>query len=174
MDECSLQGWNNAMSTITLKGIIDEDFVNYRVPSMLLIFPKCSFKCDVENQQPLCQNSNLVTEPDINISIHKLCERYVSNPITKAIVCQGLEPFDSFNELCDFISCLRFQYNCYVPIVIYTGYNKEEIKMQIQALKFYPNIIIKYGRFKPNQKPHYDEVLGINLTSDNQYAERIS
>lgn len=36
------------------------------------------------------------------------------------------------------------------------------------------NIIVKFGRFIPNQHPHYDEVLGINLASDNQYAEKIS
>ena len=37
----------------------------------------------------------------------------------------------------------------------------------------FTNIIIKFGRYIPNQKPHYDEVLGVNLASDNQYAERI-
>jgi len=36
------------------------------------------------------------------------------------------------------------------------------------------NIIIKYGRFIPDKEKHYDEVLGIYLASDNQYAERIS
>lgn len=162
------------MNTITLKGIVDEDFVNYKVPSMLLIFPKCSFKCDIENKQQLCQNSNLITEPDIIVNITTLCKRYLSNPITKAIISQGLEPFDSFNELCDFISCLRFEHHCNDPIIIYTGYNKAEIEMQVQALKLYPNIIIKYGRFKPDQEPHLDTTLGVKLASDNQYAERIS
>ena len=28
-------------------------------------------------------------------------------------------------------------------------------------------------RFIPNQKPHFDEVLGVVLASENQYAERI-
>ena len=36
------------------------------------------------------------------------------------------------------------------------------------------NIIIKFGRFIPNQQSHYDAVLGIKLASSNQYAERIS
>ena len=44
----------------------------------------------------------------------------------------------------------------------------------IEYLSQFKNIIIKYGRFIPNHKPHNDEVLGINLASDNQYAERIS
>ena len=41
-------------------------------------------------------------------------------------------------------------------------------------LKKYSNIIIKFGRFIPNQKPHYDPVLGVELASDNQYGEKIS
>ena len=36
------------------------------------------------------------------------------------------------------------------------------------------NIIIKFGRYIPNQEKHYDDVLGIELASDNQYAEVIS
>lgn len=59
-------------------------------------------------------------------------------------------------------------------IVIYTGYCKEEITEYIGKLKIFPNIIIKFGRFIPNQEKHYDEVLGIYLAFDNQYAERIS
>ena len=41
-------------------------------------------------------------------------------------------------------------------------------------LKQYDNIIIKFGRFIPNQEKHYDEVLGVELASPNQYARRIS
>ena len=59
-------------------------------------------------------------------------------------------------------------------IVIYTGYNYDEIKEQINTLKYYKNIIIKFGRFIPNQPHHYDKILGIELSSPNQYAERIS
>ena len=40
--------------------------------------------------------------------------------------------------------------------------------------KQYPNIILKYGRYKPNTPSRFDEVLQITLASDNQYAERIS
>ena len=62
-------------------------------------------------------------------------------------------------------------------IVIYTGYNKEEERSQdlIEFIKKnqYKNIIIKYGRYIPNQTPHYDEILGVKLASDNQYAERL-
>lgn len=173
MDECSYKGWNYAM-TITLKGIIDEDFVNYKVPSMTLMFPHCTFKCDNEYGQPLCQNSSLISEPDIIVDIIALCKRYIQNTITEAIVFQGLEPIDSFKELIGLIDFLRTKSKCNDPIIIYTGYNKQELLDKITKLKIYPNIIIKFGRYIPNQKPHYDEVLGVYLASENQYAEKIS
>ena len=59
-------------------------------------------------------------------------------------------------------------------IVIYTGYQKEEISYAIDWLHLFSNIIVKFGRFIPNQQPHYDEILGVKLASDNQYAEVIS
>lgn len=59
-------------------------------------------------------------------------------------------------------------------IVIYTGYYKEEIEEYIDELKMFPNLIVKFGRYIPNHEKHFDEVLGIYLASDNQYAERIS
>lgn len=157
-----------------LKGVIFEDFVNYKLPSMVLEFPKCTFKCDKECGIPVCQNSSLVNEPDIEVDTYELVRRYVDNPITHAVIAQGLEPFDSFQDLHWFIDVLRITFHCLDPVVIYTGYNKEEIETQISRLIPYENIIIKYGRFIPGYAPHYDSVLGVKLASDNQYAERIS
>lgn len=157
------------IETITLKDIIDEDFVNYEVPSMTLMFPKCSFKCDKEK----CQNKQLIDEPDITIEINKLCERYLNNHITEAIVCQGLEPFDSFGELYGFIYELRTKYKCDDPVVIYTGYDKHEVIDKCILLVFCKNVIVKFGRYIPDQEPHYDKVLGVYLASDNQYAEKL-
>ena len=57
---------------------------------------------------------------------------------------------------------------CEDDIVIYTGYNKEEIIDKVNLLKNFKNIIIKYGRFIPNQEKHYDEILGVELASTNQ------
>jgi len=157
-------------STITLKGIIDEDFVNYRVPSMVLMFPYCTFKCGSE----YCQNSNLAKAESITVGIKSICERYANNSITEAVVCQGLEPIDSFAELILFISKLRCM-GIDDDVVIYTGYTKEELteKQYLEPLKEFGNIVIKYGRYLPNNKPHYDDILGVNLASDNQYAERL-
>ena len=58
--------------------------------------------------------------------------------------------------------------------IIYTGYNKSEIVEIVERLKRYNNIIIKYGRYVPNDKEHLDSVIGVMLASSNQYAERIS
>ena len=50
-----------------IKNIVDEDFVNYYKPSMFILFPSCSFKCDKENGCNLCQNSHLAQEPTLEI-----------------------------------------------------------------------------------------------------------
>ena len=70
---------------------------------MVIGFPKCNFKCEKECAEVHCQNKQLALQPDIQIDIDKLCERYINNPITKAIVCAGLEPFDSIDDLLEFM-----------------------------------------------------------------------
>lgn len=155
-----------------LKGIIDTDTVNYRKISMVLEFPNCNFKCDRECGRAVCQNSALASAPDINIDMDKIINQYLNNPMTEAIVCQGLEPFNSLGELLKFIDAFRTV--CNDDIVVYTGYKKEEIYPYLEFFKRYRNIIIKYGRFIPDDKPHYDVILGVELASSNQYAERIS
>lgn len=155
-----------------IKGITDEDFVNYKVPSMLIATARCTFKCDLEYGSPVCQNSDLDKAPVKNIQDHVIVDRYIHNPITSAIVFGGLEPIDQFDELLRLISLFRTK--CQDDIVIYTGYQKEEIVNQLGYLAAYRNIIVKFGRYIPDQQPHYDPVLGVYLASDNQYAERIS
>lgn len=159
---------------MVIKGIIDEDLINYKKPCMVIEMPYCSFKCDKECGLQVCQNSALANTQNINISTNKLVERYINNDIAKAVCFQGLEAFDSFEDLFSYINILRNYYNNNDDIIIYSGYNKDEIIDNINILKQFPNIIIKFGRFIPNQKSHYDEILGVNLASDNQYAERIS
>ena len=153
---------------ITIKGIKDEDFVNYKKCSMFISWPRCTFKCDKENGCQYCQNMPLVHYPDITLTAEDLIRRYLSNPLSHAIVCGGLEPFDSFGELKGLIE--EFRKYTDDDIVIYTGYDETEILEQTATLRGIPHIIIKYGRFRPNQAPHLDEVLGVNLASDNQYA----
>jgi hypothetical protein len=82
---------------------------------------------------------------------------------------------DSYDELKDFLMYLRIHESCFDDVVIYTGYNEKEIKDKIDELStLFSNIIIKFGRFIPNQDPHHDDILGVNLASDNQYAIKIS
>lgn len=154
--------------------IVDVDFTNYRKPSMFIIMPFCSFKCDKENGCNLCQNSHLAQEPALNVSVRNLIERYLNNHITKAIVFGGLEPFDTSAELDRLIKILRWNYRNNDDVVIYTGYTEEELTANpyYEQILNYGNIVIKFGRFRPNQTPHYDEVLGVKLASDNQYAKR--
>ena len=49
-----------------------------------------------------------------------------------------------------------------------------EIQEKVEKLKQFRNIIVKFGRYRPGQKPHMDEVLGVELANDEQYAKRIS
>jgi hypothetical protein len=44
----------------------------------------------------------------------------------------------------------------------------------VEDLTRFDNIIVKFGRYIPDNKPHFDEVLGVNLASPNQYAKKIS
>ena len=151
-----------------IKQLIDEDLTNYKVPSMTIAFPSCTFKCGKE----YCQNSSLAQSPNIDVSIPSIIKRYLDNPITSAVTCQGLEPFDSYNDLLSFVK--QFRQQCSDDIVIYTGYYKDEISDKIIELQQYSNIIIKFGRFIPNQTKHHDDILDVDLISNNQYAERIS
>lgn len=164
-----------------LKGITDEDFVNYKVPSMFIATNTCSFKCDREAGQCICQNGPLVNMPSIDINISDIVDRYMNNKITKAIVFGGLEPMDQFDDIDEFLVELRIRRKCIDDVVIYTGYTEDEVLNKINILKYirashsnlqYNNIVIKYGRFIPYQKRHYDPVLGVYLASDNQYAIR--
>lgn len=157
---------------MVIKQLIDEDFVNYKKPSMFIGFPYCSWKCDKECGMQVCQNSALATAISKNIGVKTIVNRYINNPITSAICCGGLEPFDTWDDLYHLVTYLRV--STQDDIVIYTGYCKEEIEEYIDKLKVFPNIVIKFGRYIPNREKHYDEVLGIYLASNNQYAERIS
>ena len=59
-----------------IKHIIDEDFSNYKTPSMLVAFPNCSFKCEKECGMKVCQNGTLHSAPDIEIDTYSLVKRY--------------------------------------------------------------------------------------------------
>lgn len=155
-----------------IKGVIFEDTVNYKKISMTIMMPSCDFKCDRECGQSVCQNSELVNQENIETNMVDLIDRYLNNPITEAIVFQGLEPFDSWIDLYEFISL--FVEKCNDDIVIYTGYTESEIKDKVSELRQLVGndntLIVKYGRFILNRESKYDEFLGVTLASDNQYS----
>ena len=167
----------------TLRELIDEDFVNYYKPSMLISVPYCDFKCNKEAGSKVCQNMHLLRKRLINIPQKELIERYLANPITKAIVFGGLEPFyfnidqgciDTGGQIASFLMELRFTYKCKDDVVIYTGYTEDEILKArngfiVSAL--FP-LVIKYGRYVSGEEPHLDPVLQVQLSSSNQYAKR--
>ena len=160
---------------ITIKEIRDEDFTSYKKPSMVIGFPHCSWKCEKMCGMRVCQNGALAQAPDRIIGVKTIVNRYINNPITSAIIMAGLEPFDSLPSLYHLIT--EFLKHTNDDIVIYTGYTKTELweyPSTLTYLQKFPNIIIKFGRFVPNETPHYDEILGVKLASDNQYAEVIS
>lgn len=159
-----------------IKTIRSEWFQDYKLPSMFIAFPNCSFKCDKECGKNTCQNSHLSKLQNIKISVVSVIEKYIQNPITKAIVCGGLEPFDSFDDLWCFIFILRKAFCCDDPVVIYTGYTEQECidSGWIGLLENFKNIIVKFGRYIPDQQTCFDDILGVRLASDNQYAVKIS
>ena len=152
-----------------IRGLNDYDIVNYKQPTLFIAFPYCSFKCDADFGTKICQNSELIKEPIIDVSFDEIFNIYKSNPLTKGITCGGLEPFDSFDELKAL--CENFRSFTNDIIIIYTGYRALEIHSKIEQLKSLGNLIIKFGRFVPNALTRYDEILGVTLASENQYAE---
>jgi organic radical activating enzyme len=158
-----------------VKSILDEDFINYKLPSMFISSCYCDFKCCREQNIPndICQNSSIYSQPNIEISAQEIVERYKKNHITSAVVIGGLEPMLQISELNELIIEFR-RSGILDDIVIYTGYYPDEIDVELQQLKKFKNIVVKFGRYILNSTPKYDNVLGVTLASDNQYAIRIS
>ena len=152
-----------------------EDFVNYKKPSLFLITSKCDWKCcnELGIDISICQNEPMAKQAAKDISKESIYRAYINNNITKAIVFGGLEPMLQFDEVLDVIQYFRTQ-ECHDTFVIYTGYYPHEIMVELNSLQCFDNIIVKFGRYTPNRPSRYDDVLGVTLVSDNQYAERMS
>ena len=157
-----------------IKDLMDENFQDYKKTSMFICTAFCDGKCykELGLDCSLCQNNKILSQVIVDVPDEKIVQRYINNPITKAIVIGGLEPFEQYEELFNLISKFREKIND--DIVIYTGFYKNEIEDQVEKLKQFPNIIIKYGRYIPNKEPKYDPVLEITLANPEQYVEKIS
>ena len=57
-----------------VKTVQDEDFVNYKEPSMFIAFPCCTWKCEKECGMQVCQNGPLATASIINVDINIIIE----------------------------------------------------------------------------------------------------
>ena len=163
------------MNSIRLRDIVDECFQDYYKPAMLLATTTCNWKCLVEQglSTSLCQNMPLCENPIVEVPYEEIAQRYLTNPITHALVIGGLEPMLQQDEVFGLIQYLR-SHNITDDIVIYTGYYPDEIVETIDKLGELSNIIVKFGRYTPGHNPHFDQTLGVKLVSDNQYAIRIS
>lgn len=155
--------------------LVDERLSDYYLPTLMIAVLSCDWKCAREAgvSASLCQNHNLEGAEPFVISPQEIFGVYSHNPITQGILFGGLEPFLQFDEMMDVIRYFRAN-GCNDPIIIYTGYTEEELADEIECLSQWPNIIVKFGRYIPDQAPHYDPILGVKLASDNQYAKRIS
>ena len=154
-----------------IRNLMDEDIVNYKKTAMFVATCFCDFKCCKELNLDICicQNSPIAKTKIVDMPNEQSIKRYLKNKLRKAIVFGGLEPFKQYEELIEFIK--EFRDKSDDDIVIYTGYNKDELNLD--ELKKFKNVIIKFGRYIPGHKVHFDNVLGVNLASDNQYAEVI-
>lgn len=163
------------MPSIALRGVIVEDFCNYKRPAMFLISAMCDWKCchEANIDESVCQNHGLVNSDIKQFTYSTLYNVYQQNHITKAVVIGGLEPMLQKDEIIGLIQYFRLHKDN-SPFIIYTGYNKPEIADIVHELSKFENIIIKFGRYMPNTSQRYDDVLGVTLASDNQYAEVIS
>lgn len=158
-----------------IKGLVEEDFVNYKKPSMFVSTAICDWKCCMDGgfDKGVCQNSDLAKMPEKEVDNKTIYNHYTSNPISKAIVLGGLEPMLQFEEVYSLIKYFRDN-GCNDPFVIYTGYNKNELHWELDQLRAFRNIIVKFGRYVPGQEKHFDSVLGVELASKNQFAEVVS
>ena len=71
-----------------VKTIVNEDFTNYKKAAMFIGTISCGGKCCIEAGIPLsvCQNDGWRSCAPIVASDREICMRYLSNPLTDAIV----------------------------------------------------------------------------------------
>lgn len=158
-----------------VKAIKKERFQDYKLPNLFLAACSCDFKCCRESglDTGVCQNAPLAQMPDKEIDNQSIYSYFVNDPITKAVVVGGMEPMLQIDEIVDLLAVFRDN-GCNAPFVIYTGYYPDEIKEELDKLRQYPDVIVKFGRYIPDRPTRHDDVIGVTLASDNQYAEQIS
>jgi pyruvate-formate lyase-activating enzyme len=143
---------------------------NYKEISLYVpLGVSCTWKC-----QNCCNVHYKNNTEYIEMTYKSLIELYKRNKLVKALVISGLEPFDSFDSMYYLIYLFREKIKT-DKIVIYSGYEYEEIEKKLNKLKILNdnNMIVKLGRYIPNKEKIFDKNLGIYLASNNQYSIKI-
>lgn len=143
-----------------VKEFIIEDFNSYQYPSSTIIFP-----------------NNAADQPILDIPDKGIIETSIYNRKAKALVVKNLTPINDgyFEDVLELLRKLRVEYHkTDFMFILYTDYNKEDIQDKIYEMRAYVGpVIVKFGKHDPALPPKWDSVLGIPLSSSNQYAERI-
>ena len=128
----------------------------------------------IEQNLPLeiCQNNHLSSTQTQEISIKDLIKDFNKNKLQDCVIFAGLEPMLQFDEIINFIK--EFRKTNKEDIVIYTGYNENEVQDKIEILKQFKDIYVKFGRYMQGLPKVFDNVLKVELISNNQYAVKIS
>lgn len=159
-------------------------FNDYKKPSLYIpIGITCTFKClkdmSEENQKIFnCQNSELTKEKVFEVEAEKYILNFCAVEVMhEAVILAGLEPMDNFESVLEFIEVYS-KLKPYNDIVIFTGYNLQEIKDKVDILfkTDIGNIILKVGRFDPDLENRniIDPIGGVKLISGNQEFIKIS
>lgn len=166
---------NNKIKLIDVK---TDNISEYYKTNLLLVFPYCSGKCGEE-----CQNKHLHDSPINYYSVKSIINLYNSLKTHEAVVCAGLEPFDSIKDL-DVLVKAFLKNKKPVDFIIYTGYEQSEIDDSFKFIlslfkdigKKSDKLIIKFGRYNEKFKTDnsIDENLGIKLATSNQYTVKFS
>lgn len=161
-------------NTVRLRIIKEEVFQDYKEPCLFLGYAFCDWKCckDMGVHKSFCQNSALAQAPIEEYTYDEIIDRFMNNPITRAIMLAGLEPFwKQEQETLGLIKAIRARLP-HTVIIIYTGYYKEEMSEEvIKTITDVGRVIVKWGRYNKDLPSRYDETLEIQLASSNQYAE---
>ena len=171
----SVEAWRRSKPSNDLDvfTINECDLVNYVYPTFLIASGvTCTFKCERECGKKVCQNHPLLKEEVIHYSIPNAIWRYDRQSLSNSITFQGLEPLDNMVQLVWFL--IEFRKNHDDDVIIWTGYTEDECEAFINLLKELKitNVIIKFGRYVPDKEPHMDELLGVQLSNEEQYAKR--
>lgn len=108
----------------------------------------------------------------IDVDDERIYEIFSENPITKCVVIGGLEPMIQMNEIVALIKLFR-EKGCECRFIIYTGYVPNELVKEVDILSNLGAITVKFGRYNPLLPPVFDNTLGVELVSNNQFAVQL-